>query len=431
MPIHTRWTLESRILERCTRMSMVAFVSMALVSCGEEQAKQDDEPTVRPIKSMTITRVAQQPSRSYPARVMPAQEVVVSFRVSGQILELPIFAGKEVNQGDVLAKLDMRDLETNKVALESQLEQAQAQLDAMLQGARAEDLASLQASVAAAEAQRDVAQQQVDRTQTLFDRGSATKAKLDSDQGALKVAEAQLESARQELKKGEAGSRKEDLDAQRAAIKALEAQLQNARNNLDYATLRAPFAGIIATRDVENFANIQAKEPVARLQRISRLDLEFDVPGSDVARFSRTNNPVVKAELDALPERVFSAQFVDFNTQADTATQTFRARVSIEPPSDTMILPGMTGTIRFRAREAGEPVILIPFGAVASSSDGSSFVWAIEDGKVAQRPVSVGETRQSSVVIESGLSDGDKIAIAGLHSLQEGMSVKPINKVGD
>lgn len=422
MPIHNHWSL----------VSAAAFASLLLASCGnEDQANQTKEPTIRPIKSMTVARVAPQPSRTYPARILPAQEVIVSFRVSGQIVELPIFAAKEVEKGDVLAKLDMRDLETSKVALESQLEQAQAQLEAMEQGARAEDLASLQASVVAAEAQRDVARQQVERTQTLFDRGSATKAKLDSDQGNLKVAEAQLESARQELKKGEAGSRKEDLDAQRAAIKALEAQLQNARNNLDYATLRAPFSGIIANREVENFANIQAKEPVATLQRINRLDLEFDIPGSDVARFAKNDDPVIKVELDALPGRVFSASFVDFNTQADTATQTFRARVSIEPPSDATILPGMTGVIRARVRTKVDARVQIPLSAITASPDGSAFVWLIENGKVAARPVTTGRAEQGSVVIESGLSDGDMIAVAGLQSLQEGMRVKSISKVGE
>ena len=422
MPIQRHWSL----------VSAATCASLLLASCGnQDQAGQTKEPTIRPIKSITVSRVAQQPSRTYPARVLPAQEVVVSFRVSGQIVELPIFAAKEVEKGDVLATLDMRDLETSKVALESQLEQAQAQLGAMEQGARVEDLASLQASVAAAEAQRDVARQQVERTQTLFDRGSATKAKLDTDQGNLKVAEAQLESARQELKKGEAGSRKEDLDAQRAAIKALEAQLQNARNNLDYATLRAPFSGIIANREVENFANIQAKEPVATLQRINRLDLEFDIPGSDVARFSKGDDPVIKVELDALPGRVFSASFVDFNTQADTATQTFRARVSIEPPTDATILPGMTGTVHTRVRTSTNAEIQVPLSALTASPDGSSFVWLIEAGKVAQRSVATGRAKQGSVIIESGLNEGDMIAVAGLQSLQEGMRVKSISKVGE
>ena len=311
-------------INTCAKPGVVALLFLTLVSCGPgEQDAETKSDVVRPVKTVKIEQSNLRLVRTYPARVLPAQEAELSFRVSGQIIDLPIFAAKRVEQGELLAKLDTRDLENSKIQLESQLDQAHAQLNAMVQGAREEDIAALEAAIKASEAQRDAAKDQVDRSTTLFQKGVITKAQLDNHQTSLKVAEADLESRQQELIKAEAGSRPEEVDAQKAVIAALEAQYQNAENNLDYASLRAPFSGVIARRDVENFANIQAKEPIATLQRVNRLDLEFDVPGADVARFANRNVPIMKAELDAIKDRVFSASFVDFNTQADTATQTF------------------------------------------------------------------------------------------------------------
>lgn len=411
----------------------VIGLALLLSACGPDgKEANNEEPVVRPVKALTIKQSEGRGSQTYPARVLPAQEAALSFRISGQILEFPIRAALEVAKDDVIAKLDTRDLETQKLQLESQLQQAEAQLASMTRGARDEDIASLSAAVKASQAQLEAAQQQLERTRTLFDKGLVTKAQLDQHVTSLKVAEADLESRQQELNKGLAGSRVEEVEAQKAAIKALEAQIQAANNNLDDAVLRAPFAGIIANTAVENFANVQAKETIATLQRINRLDLEFDVPGTDVVRFSKEDNPVIMAQLDSVPNLRFNATFVEFDTQADTATQTFRARVSIEPPKDFTILPGMTGEIKAIARSRQKPVIRVPLAALSSSPDGKAFVWLVDkDNKVVQRMVTTGKATASAVIVSEGLEEGETIAIAGLSALQEGMTVKPVAIVGE
>ncbi len=412
-------------------VAMIAAAMLAACSPAEE-ASNADSTIIRPVKALTVSQTESVLRHSYPARVLPAQEAALSFRISGQILELPIRAAQQVSKGDVIAKIDTRDLLASKAQLEGQLQQAQAQLDAMVSGARAEDIASLKAAVAASQAQLEAAQQQVDRSQTLFSKGVITKTQLDQHVTSLKVAEADLESKKQELAKGEAGSRKEEVDAQKAAISALKAQLLSANNNIDDATLRAPFSGIIASRAVENFANVQAKETIATLQRLNRLDLEFDIPGIDVARFAKEDNPEVIARLDSVPGKDFAVKLVDFNTQADTATQTFRARVSIDPPKEVTILPGMTGKIFATQQNPGAGEIRIPIKAVTVTAEGKAFVWLIDaSNKVSQRFVTTGKSSDDLVTISEGLKTGETIATAGLQSLQDGMAVKPIAKVGE
>ncbi|MCT4656329.1 MAG: efflux RND transporter periplasmic adaptor subunit [Cohaesibacter sp.] len=408
-------------------------LSGLLVACEEaDQGNEVKGPILRPVKVYEVSEQDAELRRNYPATVLPVQQVDLSFRVSGQIVELPIRAAQRVAKGDVIAKLDMRDLENKAAQLQSQLDQAKANLAAMTQGARAEDVAALKASVAASQAQQDAARQQLERSETLFKKGVITKAQLDKDKTSLKVADADLESRKQELIKGQAGSRPEEVDAQKAAIKGLEAQVQAAQNDLTDATLRAPFSGVIAKRQVDNFVNIQAKELVAVLQKLDRLDLVIDIPATDVTRFSDEKKPQVKATLDALPDRRFDVELVDFSTQADAATQTFRARVSIVPPKDVTILPGMTGRIWVVEDLEGEKSLSIPLTALAAEPDGASFVWQVSsDNKVSKVPVTTGEVTGGQVAIKQGLKAGDVIASAGISSLQDGMQVKPTAVIGE
>lgn len=329
-----------------------------------------------------------------------------------------------VKEDDIIAKLDTRDFQSQVTALESQMEQARAQLDALTSGARAEDLASLKAQIAAAEAQVNVARQQLARTQTLFDKGIVAKVKLDGDAANLDVAEAQLEATRQELIKGETGGRQEEVAGQIAAIKGIEANLNVARDNLANATLKAPFDGIIARRDVDNFANIQAKQTIVVLQELDKLELSFDIPGPDVAKTDRNNPPDLSVKLDAIEDQTYVAELVEFNTIANASTQTFSGRVAIDQPSGATILPGMTGIVTLIYNATADAQIAIPGTALASEPTGQQFVWVVANNKVSKRTVETGDARGEAVVVTAGVDEGDVIVTAGVSFLQEGMDVR-------
>ncbi|MEL6946643.1 MAG: efflux RND transporter periplasmic adaptor subunit [Pseudomonadota bacterium] len=363
---------------------------------------------------------------------MPAREVDLSFRVAGRIVDIPVRSGQNVKQGDVIAKLEKRDFEAEITRTHSQLEQAEAQLTALKSGARAEDVAALEAAVAAVEAEVQAARNQVSRSERLFKRQVVAKAKVDQDKTALRVAEAELEAKKQELAKGIAGARAEEVAAQEAVIKGLKSNLQSLQDNLADATLRAPFDGIIATRSVENFANVQAKEPIVRLQALTTPNLSFAVPASDVPPFAKADKLELSVVLDSIPGKTFEAERSEFSTQADAATQTFRGRVSIQNPNKEPILPGMTGVLTVVVTEATRETVGVPISAIAAEPDGAAYVWIVVDGgKVTKRSVKTGAASAARVVINEGLKDGDVVVSAGLSALQEGMVVKPISTVGE
>ncbi|MEP4198046.1 MAG: efflux RND transporter periplasmic adaptor subunit [Aliishimia sp.] len=408
------------------------YILIAATLWGASLSFASAQDQARPAKVFTVAEQSQNIMRSYPAIVLPSQEVDLSFRISGTLIELPIRGAMQVVEGDVIGQLDTRDLDSQAAQLRSQLDQADAQLDALKAGARPQEIAALEAGIDAAQAQLDQAVDQVERSRQLAQRGTVSGATLDQDEAALRVAQASLRTSEEELALGRAGGRPEEIAASEAAIRGIQAQLDAVMDDITDATLRAPFAGVIARRNVENFSNVQAGSTIAVLQALSVVHLAFDVPAADVTALAAGGTDVIsnRVQLNALPGQTFASETVEFSIQGDQATQTYRGRAAIEVPDNALILPGMVGTVISTAPGTA-PSVRIPLAAVAAMSDGAPKVWIVDDaGAVNERAVDLGEVSGSFVVVKSGLDAGDTIVSAGINQLTPGLVVRPVTKIG-
>lgn len=408
------------------------FVTL-LSSFGAGLSAQDAPP--RPAKVFVVEETQDTLRRVYPAIVLPSRETELSFRVSGQLTELPIRAALDVVAGDLIAKLDTRDFETQIALLQSQIDQANAELAALRSGARPEEIAGLEAAVESAQAQLDVAREAMARTMQLVDRGVATNAQLEAVQGDFRVAEANLIAQQEQLRIGQIGGRPEEIAAAEAAIRGLEAQLKQAQDQLADASLTAPFSGIIARRDVENFTNIQAGQSVALLQALRPAHLAFDIPGADVSLFSQlgVDNIVTVAQFEAYPGEAFPTEVVEFSVDADSATQTYRGRVSVEIPDVRgVVLPGMVADVTATIAGGAGVETLVPLSAIGAAASGTPFVWKVgSDNAVASTPVELGEIQAGMVAVLDGVAPGDMIVSAGVSRITQGQVIRPITQVGN
>ncbi|MBY6082746.1 efflux RND transporter periplasmic adaptor subunit [Ruegeria arenilitoris] len=415
--------------------SLSLFSALVFFAQGSVLEAQESTGSARPAKVYTVVETDTLYQRSYPAIVYPSQEVELSFRVSGRIVELPIRASMSIAQGDVVAKLDTRDFEAEVRRLESQMDQAKAQLIVLRVGARPEEIAALEAAVAAAQAQLDQARDDFERTQRLVERGVAPASQFEQRLAAYRVAQAELRSQQEQLAIGRSGGRPEEILAAEAQLRGLEAQVQSARDNLSDTTLRAPFSGTISSRFVENFRNVQAGEAIALLQNLSTVEVGFDLPGADIIAMSGLDieNVTSVVIFESMPDVEVPAELVEFTTQADAATQTYRGRLSVTPPDGMIVLPGMVARVISRANRQQAPQMTVPLSALASSPDGSTFVWRVDtsDNTVSRQPVELGDVSEGGVVINTGLEAGAVVVTAGLSGLQEGMAIRPISKIGD
>jgi len=231
----------------------------------------------------------------------------------------------------------------------------------------------------------------------------------------------------------------QELEVRRRNFEVADANWKTSRKALEDTNLRAPFAGQVARKLVDDFANVQAKQPVLLLQDVSDLEVVFAVPEADWARAKpgltlaeRTARVEPRVVVSSLPDRSFPGRLKEFATAADPVTRTYEATIAFEKPDDVTIQAGMTAkviyTIPDDARAGGG--LFVPSSAVAADENGNSYVWIVNEAEmtVSRAPVTVGDLSGGEAEILDGLSAGDAIAVSGVHHLQDGMAVSRLSE---
>jgi len=382
---------------------------------------------VRPVKAVLLGDVTTLGSRSFPGRAKPTREVVLAFRVSGPLIELPVKVGQKVELGQLVARIDPRDYETTVRDLRNLFHEAEVRLGVMKTGARDEDIKSLEAKVQAARATLDNAETNYKRTMVLFEKDVASRDKLDKAVLARDVAAANLEAASQELKKARAGARPEDIEAMAAHIESFRAKLSAARDGLTDTSLRAPFAGHISAKYVDNFQKVRAQQPILSLEDHSHIEVTVEVPEEGI--HYRDYIKKVTCTFQTIPNKVFPAQIKEVGTVASQQTQTYPVTVIMEPPPDSDILPGMAAEVRFVAElpDGSERIgFEVPETAIFADNTGRQYAWVFDRkaSAVRRREVTAGSPTSHGIRVTSGLTKGEWVITAGVHYLHDDQKVR-------
>jgi RND family efflux transporter MFP subunit len=410
-----------------TRVVLVAL-SMIYFVAGCSQTPEPPE-VVRPVKSLVLTPGGETHVRTFPGKVEASKRVELAFQVSGLLVKLPIQEGQKVAKGDVIAQLREDEFEARLKALQGQLDQARATMKKLQAGERPEEKLRREAQVRAARAKLANARSEYDIARQLKPRGSIATKEYDRAATNVRVAEQEYKAAVQILEKGSM-AREEDILAQEATIRGLEGRVVEAKIQLDDCTLRAPYDGVIAKRFVELKQNIRATEPVVKFQDVEEIDIAMDVPEAVMATDVRRADIVeLVADFTAAPGLRFPVHITEVAQRADPVTQTFLVRVAMKAPPDLNLLPGMTATVAMTYRPAqilGNR-LRVPIAAVSKDARGEQVVWVIgSDDTVARRPVKLGVATGGEIEIVSGLQPGERIAVAGVTFLREGMKVRDL-----
>lgn len=403
------------------------IILLAAVGCTRPAPTLPE--VVRPVKTMVVAAGGETHVRSFPGRVEASRRVELAFQVSGLLVNFPVKEGQKVAKGDLIAQLRQDEFQARMKNLQGQLDQARAALRALQAGDRPEQRLRLEANVRAAEAKLANARADFNRSAQLVRSNAISRAEHDRDTTNYRLAQEELQSARQMLEKGTI-AREEDIDAQEAAVRGLEGRMVEANLQLKDSTLHAPYDGVIAQRFVEQNQNVRAKEPIVKFQDVDEIDVAVDVPETVMAADLRAADIVeMLAEFSGAPGLQFPVQIREIAQRADPTTQTFRVRASMKAPPDVNLLPGMTATIALTYRRASilGNRILVPISAVYKDSSGQQVAWVVgSDQTVARRPVKIGDATGGRIEVVDGLQPGDRIAVAGVTFLREGMKVRDL-----
>ncbi len=347
---------------------LAGFAALVLLA-GCDGNTAPASKTERPVQVQPVVYKDQQVRREFAGVVRARYETDLAFRVAGKIVTRIVNVGDRVRAGDVVARLDPRDLQL-------QVESAEAEFAA----------ANSNLAQAAADLERYTA---------LKTRGFASIADFDRKKATKDEADGRLERARRAL----------DL----------------ARNQLDYADLKADADGVITAALAEPGQVVAVGQAVARLAHRGEKEAVVALPETWLGEARKAQASV---RLWSERDRSFNAQLRELSPQADTATRTYAARFTIKDADDSVAF-GMTATVTLSNADEARAARL-PLSAILNRGTGP-VVYVVDDtGSVASRPVTVASFTEDAAVVTSGLREGEKVVTLGVQKLEAGHKVRTI-----
>ncbi len=243
-----------------------------------------------------------------------------------------------------------------------------------------------------------------------------------------------FERARELLPKGHIS--RLDHDRIEAACKSAEAALQQSRRNLDYAVLKAPFAGSVARRMVQRFEEVAPKQAVIMLQQLHALEVKIDLPErllrsleahADMSVEAAASEASAWLTFDGIPDRHITLELVEAATRADPQTQTYELTFRMSDSAELVVLPGMSATVTVDLSRLlrAEPQTWVPVSAVTADAALAPMVWVLDPTTmtVARRAVHTGEMQDDRIRILSGLGEDEEIVTVGIAHMADGVRV--------
>jgi HlyD family secretion protein len=299
-----------------------------------------------------------------------AHESLVSFKVQGRIIDLPVEEGQSVESGALLAKLEDADYRQKVRIDEANVKVRQSDLALALAGTRSQEINAAEQDVL--NAQADLEQKKLDyaRADRLFKEEAISARDRDLAATGLKRADATLQSAKQKHNEAVEGTRKEDIAIARANVTAADANLGMSRVNLGYTVLRAPTSGVISVRQAELGEVVVPGTPVITLADLDHIWLRAYVAETDLGRIRYGQDAVITT--DTFPDKQYhgrisfiasDAEFTPKSVQTykERVTLVYRIKIDMDNPHHEL-KPGMPADahIRLAANNNAAPAQLTP-----------------------------------------------------------------------
>jgi membrane fusion protein (multidrug efflux system) len=336
---------------------------VAMISAGKKMV-----PPPTTVTSVEAKKADWQPMLTAIGSVSPVQGAMISAELAGTVTEINFQSGALVKKGDVLLKMDVSP-----------------------------ELAQLRS----AQADQELAKNDLDRARDLTARKVISTAEFDAAQSK---------------------------HAQKKAA------MENIQSTIDKKQIRAPFDGTAGIRAVNPGQMVKVGDPLVSLQTMGQVYFDFALPQQQLAEVKQ--DLAVKVTTDAIPGREFEGKLTAINSSIDPATRNVTLQASLDNP-DNALRAGMFGRIKVLLPKTN-PTLFVPATAVSYAPFGNS-IFVIEKKKdektgeesllLRQQFIRTGETRGDFVAVTEGLKAGEQVVSTGVFKLRNGMNVVVDNKL--
>jgi len=421
-----RWLNRTRVL--VLAVVLLAISGIGFVSLSRSDAATDPlaSPGTLVVETVVVERVHSfQSAREYTGTVVARRTSGLGFELSGKLNAILVEEGAEVSAGAPLAELDTEHLETRRRQVAAQRAEAAAKLDEMITGPREEDIAAARARVAGLEADVELLRRQTDRQQRLLDRNATSLDAFEEFSFQLQARQAQLDEACHDLEELLNGTRREQITAQQATVEALDAAVADIDVDLRKSTLRAPFAGTVARRSVDEGVVVEAGQEIVRLVEDAELEVWAGLPVAAAMDLVEGMEQRVK-----IGGRTYSATVAGRFPEVDRATRTRTVILRLERSAAAEVVQGEV--VRLHLTETLEATgYWLPATALSKGQRG---LWAayvamdvpksVDARRIERRDVEILHTEGDRVLVRGALEDGEFVVAGGTHRVAPGQLVR-------
>jgi HlyD family secretion protein len=376
-----------KIVKRPLTFAVAGLMSMAILACGNGSSERVTVNVVpaadgRVVRSVEISGV-----------LAPDRTANIFSRLSGQAREVAADIGDAVRSGQLLIRIDTRELD-------AQLEVARAAVEAV-QG----QAAQAKIGVDTARNNLDLAQKSYDRVEALFKSQAVPQNQLDDARNKLDQARSAYQNADTQYRT----LSKANLEQARAQVHLIEVQISN-------SLIHSPIDGVVTNRDINPGELVSPGVALMTIADTSTLKLLGTVSQEEVPLLDTGRKVLVK--VDGMPDRSFSGAITQIGPVAVSTGQYFPVVVSLR--NDGRLMAGMTAMASFEVGGSGG--VMVPLRAVQSAGD-LSYVYVVNDGKVSRRRVTIGLLNSGEAEVTDGLQAGELVAASNVDLLEDGLQV--------
>ncbi|MEZ4219973.1 MAG: efflux RND transporter periplasmic adaptor subunit [Polyangiaceae bacterium] len=369
-PIGAKTAKKTRI-RRALTWGGLALLGASAALAGPRLATEDG-PEPPPDRSSRKVRVAEVVAADapggarYAGTLRAAQRAVLAFQLGGRVAARPVHIGDTVKAGQVLARLDARELANAASAARADLDQTQARLE-----------------------------------QQTRDRARAVQL---WKQGAISTQESEVATSQ--------------LNVLKASSRSMEVRSRDARRRLGETVLRAPFAGVVAAVHRERGETVSPGTPIVELSGDDRLEVELQVPEQTLAQLEPA--ATVRVDLPLVGKRGLEATVRHIGRAASGSGRLFPVIVELDDAPG--LRAGMTAEVVLGLRPSH--ALSLPVAAIRDPSGSSPTVLRVSADRVQVVPLTLRDLRGDSVTVEGNLQVGDRVVVAGHAFLLDGDRVQ-------
>lgn len=386
---------------RLGRLSLLCCALIASSGC-KHSAQQSSEAILPIAPVVTASRATLANSITVAGEFLPYQEVELHAKVAGYIRSIHVDIGDKVKQGEVLAVLDVPELQAQVQGAQAGVRQSQAEI------ARAtNDVTRDEANYAALHSAAVRLQQASDARPGLI-----AQQELDDARAKDQAAAAQVDAA------------KSALNAMQQQLGVSQAQQQQVSTMADYSRITAPFSGVITWRYADTGALIQAgtsnsgSAPVVKIAQVSTLRLRLPVPEGIAPYIHDGDDATIR--IDAL-SRTITGKVARSTDELEPSTRSMQVEVDV-PNADGSLTPGMYAQVTLNVKRSGDALV-VPIQAVDTSALQPTLLVVNTQNRVEKRAVQTGVATANRIEILSGLREGELVIVANQSSYQSGERV--------